>query len=208
MRVIAFAGPAQSGKTTVASLVEQNAIEAGYRVVREAFAGPLKRAAERVGAGKQDDPDRYRSLCQKWGAEKRGKEPGFWVRRMKDRLEKINTEEIGAYSNIWVQAHLTDWKETLVIIDDVRYLNEVELIKGIGGVVVFIDPGKRIDLDDPFRKHESEKLATDYMAGRLPPVTFDDMLVNGVDSLEALGEMMGIASYFWFDELYEAIEKE
>jgi hypothetical protein len=208
MRVIAFAGPAQSGKTTVAGLVEQNAIKAGYRVVREAFAGPLKRAAERVGAGKQDDPDKYRSLCQRWGAEKRKKEPGFWVRRMRDRLEKTNLKEIGDYSNIWVQAHLTDWKETLVIIDDVRYLNEVELVKGIGGVVVFIDPGKRINLDDAFRRHESEKLAIDYMEGQLPSRTFDDMLVNGVDNLEALSEMMEIASYFWFDELYEVIEKE
>lgn len=206
MRLIAFAGPARSGKTTVADIVAKHAIDAGYNVVREAFAGPLKRAAERVGAGKADDPDRYRSLCQRWGAEKRVKEPGFWVRRMKSRLTKLSQYEAEDYGNIALPQSYALWKETLVLIDDVRYENEVDLVRETGGVVVFIDPGRRLNLDEDFRKHESEKMANDVLAGKLERDLFDDMLVNGRDDLESLEQMMHVASYFWFDELYHALE--
>ena len=208
MRLIAFAGPARSGKTTVADLVAEHAIEAGYQVIREAFAGPLKRAAERVGAGKGDDPDRYRSLCQRWGAEKREKEPGFWVRRMKSRLSRTNQEEKQDYGNISLPQSYSFWKETLVIVDDVRYQNEVELVQELGGVVVFIDPGRRLDLTEEFRQHESEQMANDFLNGKLSPRLFDDLLVNGRDDLEALKEMMAVSSYFWFDELYHALEED
>jgi len=208
MRVIAFAGPAQSGKTTVAELVAEHASEAGYVVVRDAFAGPLKRAAERVGAGKTANPDRYRSLCQKWGAEKREKDPGFWVRRMRSRITKLVEAEKQDYSEIQLPQSFSFWRETLVIIDDVRYENEVELVQEMGGVVVFIDPGRRLNLSEGFRSHESEKMANDFLAGKLPPRLFDDLIVNGRDDLSSLREMMEVASYFWFDELYETLEKD
>jgi hypothetical protein len=198
MKVIAFGGPAQAGKSTIAGILAGIALDTGYRIKRLEFAGPLKRAAARVGASKSEDPTRYRDLCQRWGAGKRAEDPDYWVRRIRKQLHSIAEQEHDSYLKY------SRWSETLVILDDCRYMNEVELIRSFNGRMIFVDPGYRLspsDLDAEFRKHESEALAREYMQGEHEDTLFDDVIVNGEDDLAKLTAVVSVVAPSWFDDL-------
>tara|TARA_R100001460_G_scaffold16061_2_gene35301 strand:- start:5580 stop:6212 length:633 start_codon:yes stop_codon:yes gene_type:complete len=198
MKVIAFGGPAQAGKSTIAGILAGIALDAGYRIKRLEFAGPLKKAAARVGASKSKDPTRYRDLCQKWGAGKRAGDPEYWVKRVRKQLRKLAETEHSHYLK-----H-SRWDETVVILDDCRYLNEIDLVREFNGRMIFVDPGYRLsdeDLSEDFRKHESEQLAFEYMNGEHKDTLFDDVIVNGEDDLKTLAAVVTLVAPSWFDDL-------
>lgn len=92
----------------------------------------------------------YRHLLQLWGTDyRRAEDHDYWVTQM---LKKL--------------AH----QDGLVVIDDVRFLNEVRLIKEFGGVLIRIE---RPDLE-PTSTHPSETLLDDYDG-------WDQVVVNGMN---------------------------
>ena len=124
-KLIAFAGPAGSGKSTAAEVLGGNILS---------FAAPLKKCLldlfqfkpEQLYtlAGKEAVDERYgvspRTVMQKFGTEfVREVVPNLWEILMK--------QELGKFS-----------KESLVVIDDCRFPAEVDLVRNEGGVVVHI----------------------------------------------------------------------
>ncbi len=190
MKIIAFAGLGQAGKTTAAKAAAEGLFARDFSPVLEHFASPLKQAAAILGFTKGGSTDHlYREFCQ-WAGERARKEnPDWFVHLMSDRLDVIGMEEADRMS-LAAEAG-TRWRETVVLIDDVRFFNERDLIRKYRGKTVFISSERRLtDLAAEWRKHISEKMAFDYEHGLSPDATFDLSISNndpnGIDSFKAV----------------------
>lgn len=137
--VIGLSGAAQSGKNTFASGLER----AGYETI--AFADPLREMVALVNpiVGwnlHQDEPITYRQAVSTLGydvAKKRYPE----VRRM---LQFIGTEVVRQVKpTYWTEYTATQIRELngchrRVVVADVRFENEADVIRDAGGIVVEI----------------------------------------------------------------------
>lgn len=143
MNVIAFAGLARAGKTSAAQFVTDILGEKGYTVVRASFAGPIREGLKAFGITKEEYYDNYRDLAQYVGAYCRGIEDDWWVQVTLNKIKQAS--EYAEY----------------VIIDDLRYPNEVKALKDIGATIIFVDAHKRLGkrLDSVLYLHESESMA-------------------------------------------------
>lgn len=154
MRVIGFTGQARCGKSYLSDRLAKAAFEAGQRPHLVSFAGALKQASADAGFPKDTHPTEYREFCQTHGAEMRAKDPNYWVNKTVDQIR-----ELAELENKLVNEGNKFW-EVVVIIDDVRYQNEIDTILRMGGDVVHVTAGDRLPVPHArFRRHESEKLA-------------------------------------------------
>lgn len=184
LKIIAFAGPARAGKSKAADIVE-DLCKADHTVVRESFAKPMRLAWKRLASyltaktgepvNRDTKPELYRSTMQRWGESRRAEDPNHWCIRMAERLGRLKKAELLAYT---VVDDAKDWRETLVLIDDVRYVNEVVLMHSCNAQVIFVDPKGRVDLSESWRRHESEALANGYINGQFDDGLFDRVVVN------------------------------
>ncbi|MEN6534623.1 MAG: hypothetical protein ABFD89_13225 [Bryobacteraceae bacterium] len=152
MKLIGLAGRMGSGKDTVAAMLAPH----GYE--RFAFADGLRREVEAAMLEKYAPPGclsddaveaflyapiaeirskpttpRMRALLQQWGTEyRRGQDPDYWTGIMRERLSTVGAAAIS----------------------DVRFANEAELVRELGGEVWLIErPGCQTN------GHASEALA-------------------------------------------------
>lgn len=167
MQVIVLGGIARVGKTEVADILEMEAAMLGKNPKRISFSTPLKQAcAEKHGYSdprkfKDEMPDVYRKECQELGAGKRAENEDHWVNLW---LELVAAEQKKELEQPVVDG---DWKETVIICDDCRYMNELAAVKKFEAIRLFIFKGKRevAEADAPWRAHESEWMAQKIEAG-------------------------------------------
>ena len=189
MKIIAVGGLAQAGKTTAVQAAAQYLFEKGYHPVLEQFARPLKLAAASLGFYKGGDTDHlYRWFCQTIGQKCRAIDPDWVPKRLADRLDVLAQEES---DELLIDEDAT-WSERVVLIDDVRYMNELALIEKYSGKTMFISAARRLPTldEEDWRKHDSEVLATKYENGLIPDETFNITLSNneegGQEAFEAI----------------------
>jgi hypothetical protein len=117
MKIIAFTGLAQSGKTTAANVIP------GVKIL--SFADPVKQIALSCFNWDGVKDEKGRKLLQVIGTEcGRAYDYDIWVKKMK--------EQIAIYAPIYKN----------IAIDDCRFDNESELVRGLGGIVIeIIRPG-------------------------------------------------------------------
>jgi hypothetical protein len=172
MQVVGFAGPARVGKSSTTEALKLEATSKGWEVIVLPFAGPLKREAERQGFGKKTDPAGYRKFCQEHGAEMRAQDSSHWLNLWIEDLKDVRQ---GHFNNDKSE------KPLLIIVDDVRYENELEMIDGSGGYTFFLTPGER-ELPEAaaeWRTHESEMMANTLIGNpKLAEQTFDYVVRN------------------------------
>ena len=187
MHVVVLGGMARVGKTDVADIIEMEAAMEGMHPVRVSFASPLKDAvAAEHGYDdwrkfKEEKPEEYRDQCQEIGAARRAENPDHWVdlweKELMD-LQKIELEQDTSETN--------EWMETLVIVDDCRYPNELKAAKKFDALTMFIYAGSRVadlpEADAAWRAHESEEMSQKIEAF-LPDYTdlFDWSVFNDKD---------------------------
>tara|TARA_R100000664_G_scaffold9791_1_gene16301 strand:- start:39768 stop:40442 length:675 start_codon:yes stop_codon:yes gene_type:complete len=170
--------------------------EDGYTPVYLPFAAALKEEADKAGYGKAEDPEGYRKYCQNWGAKMREQNQDYWVERWTEQYEKHLLKETSGERE----------SETVILIDDCRYVNETEAIKHRGGKTIFVAAGDRtlFDEDGAWRKHESEALANliektiKHRPNALTP--FCHLFWNN-RSLEELEENLVFAYEDWLEEV-------
>lgn len=133
MKLVGLTGKALAGKGETASVIGES-----NRLVLKAFADPLKEAAKILFGMTNDDVytqagklrfngvwgTTNRDLLQRLGTEAMRGEFGsdFWIKRMAMSIDSIK---------------LRDWIEG-VVIHDVRFDNEAEMIRDRGGVIIHI----------------------------------------------------------------------
>jgi hypothetical protein len=154
--IIGLSGYARSGKDTAA-----DHLISSYGFTKYSFAAPMKEAMYRLNPIVNSDtigPFRYKSLVDVYGLDS-AKESNPEIRRL---LQVFGTE-VGRDmfgENFWVDLTLNSIKENNVVISDVRFKNEADAIKSVGGQVWRInrhgvgpvtDHSSEIDLDNyPF----------------------------------------------------------
>ena len=186
MHVIGFAGLARGGKTTAAQFMYKWCMDHGMNPMLYSFAQPMKRAAKRIGLDKDTQPELYRKTLQRWGESRRNPDykpgitgPDYWVHRVLLELAEIQIDEQTNYARMDRFSWNNEFRETVIIFDDMRYMNELEMVQALNGTTVFVDGALRLnDLDADWRRHESEKLAMLYTFGSLPDEIFDFYVKN------------------------------
>jgi len=117
----------------------------------------------------QADPDRtavtVRRILQWWGTEyRRSQDPDYWTKAWGRKIEQL------------------DLAHTHVLIDDVRFMNELDVIKGHGGLMVKIErPGF-----DGANNHSSETSLDGYSE-------WDAIICNDGTLAEFLGKVESVA---------------
>lgn len=154
--IIGLSGYARSGKDTAADhLISRH----GF--TRYSFAAPMKEAMYKLNPIVHSDTIgefRYKNLVDVYGLDS-AKESNPEIRRLLQVFgTEVGREMFG--ENFWVDLALNSIKEENVVISDVRFKNEADAIRSIGGQVWRInrhgvgpvtDHSSEIDLDDyPF----------------------------------------------------------
>ncbi len=211
MQIFAFVGPARCGKTTASNYLEAECKQRGYYTERLSFAGPIKAGCERVGVTKEKNHDEYRELAQRWGKDRRKRNPNHYIMKLGRSIDRIARLEASDYDLLDAQDNLTCWDETIIIIDDVRYENEVAALHAIGAEIVVVHPGDdRIDYSEEWRQHESELLAntlcTDEDELEAFMDDFDGWELPAAAGEEAMERMIGIfCDQLWFGSTFPHI---
>lgn len=127
-----------------------------------------------------------RQLLQHWGGARRAQDPDYWVVQLRDAIRNINKESVmgDAEGDAAVAA---GGVTRLVIVDDMRYPNEADMLRGLGGVLIRLEVSPKNRLDRIQRRdnsgaaalydeHPSENSLDDYEGFHL--VMGDDRLVD------------------------------
>ena len=155
--VVGLAGYSQAGKSEAAKALRHAQHDTTSPILPDAvfkicsFASPLKIAATALGLGAETPHHAMRrDLLQTMGARCRKHDLDWFIKVMSASLDSIAMKCV------------TDEQDYIVLIDDVRYPNEVKMIRDRGGFTVMIDANgaNRVDLaNDPRYGHESESMA-------------------------------------------------
>jgi len=140
VKIVAISGKMGSGKTTLAKHIQSK--DARVRLIH--FATPLKDAIIAMGIPREDvevtKPAVVRQLMQVYGQAMRHYDPDYWVRKVQRKLEDIS----------WADARTG--ADTVVVVDDVRFPNELAMLEAYGAVTVrlakFGDPNGPSPHDD------------------------------------------------------------
>jgi phosphomevalonate kinase len=118
--LIGLLGYARTGKDTMANAM--------LNFKKKSFAAPLKKEVQKMLQASKLDPDvdfnvdaykvKYRPMLVAWGAIKRAEDPDYWIKLLSISPNTLSTEDI--------------------VITDVRYKNEVDWIKSMGGKVILV----------------------------------------------------------------------
>lgn len=141
MQIIGLTGKAGAGKTTVAMHLERH-----YGFKRLSFAEPLKRMLIETGLATYEElyvtkTPMSRKLMQVIGTDiiRNRVDKDFWVKQMAERIIELTRSGYFRF-----------------VIDDVRFQNEADFIRRLGGIVILITRDCKDRVTD--YNHESERL--------------------------------------------------
>lgn len=136
--LIGINGKISSGKDTAAQLIQELFPEMNFEIKK--YAGKLKQIASLLTGIEQSNFE-----SQEFKKTYLGDEWGMTVR---DLLQRLGTEAMrnGLHENVWVNALFSTFNnQSNWIVTDVRFPNEYEAIKNLGGVLIRITrPGTDI----------------------------------------------------------------
>jgi dephospho-CoA kinase len=188
MITIVLVGKARVGKTTAAEHIAQVAKKNfDCTPVIIPFAKALKDAAAAAGFTKENAPLEYRTFCQTEGEARRKDDPDYWIKKFEEEWRTYAVKDEQLMNN---PAKL--WKERVVIVDDCRYLNELNLAKRLGAKIVFIASDGRTleDNDAAWRNHDSEELSNTLDKNMKDHVQYFDFIVKNGGKLEEFTEKL------------------
>jgi len=153
LRVIGFSGLARSGKTESAKICKEIFESVGWKVDMRSFADPLRFGLQVMGVTKDEHYELYRTLAQWIGTDVlRKSDENWWVNLMENSLNDLK-----------LASNAENNENHVVIIDDIRFENEVELVKRKFGRHFFVYAGDRINTNLPVYNHASEYLGMKYL---------------------------------------------
>lgn len=153
MRLIGFVGKKRTGKDTCADFLSH--LFHDFHVL--AFAEPVKQACKHIYAlsddqvfeGKDVVDERWsltpRDMLKKLGTDMRSVDRFHWVRNMAMRLDGIHSDA-----------------NTYVAISDVRYHEEADYIRNMGGLLIHISRDSAEDGDLHVSETESGGIVCDH----------------------------------------------
>ena len=161
---IAFAGKMQVGKTTSADYLVQK-----YGFIKLSFAGKLKEIAKDLWPEQFESGQKPRKLLQDLGMKMREIDQDVWVKYLVRIVRSLP-------------------KESNIVVDDLRFMNEYKALKNEGFFIVRI---VREVPPSPFDDHPSEK--------EVEQMPYDLLLLN-TETLDMLYEKL--------DKIMEMVSKK
>lgn len=139
--VVGFTGFLEVGKSTAADGVIAAAVAAEIPVAKFSFAEPGKRMLELIGVPPE---------CLRTEEGKRRPLPEFGGKTGRELMQTLMTDwgRVQVCPDLWVRvsAHMMPCaiaSDTLLVLDDIRFDNEAEVIAGLGGTIIEVTrPGK------------------------------------------------------------------
>jgi hypothetical protein len=166
--IIGLSGKMRSGKTWLANKLAE---QCGFAPL--SFATPLKEDLRQLGFTYHDlyvdKAEPIRLLMQKYGQAMRYKDPDHWLNRGIAQVDKIRRLQ----------------PNCVVVFDDVRFPNEADRIREMGGIVVRVVRQDRLEMD-----HFGIEPHTDISETALDAYTFDAVLRAGSGELAFLADEM------------------
>lgn len=171
--IFLISGKAESGKSTLAKYLTTEIVNANYASYCIPFAGAVKKIAKEMGWDGNKD-EKGRNLLQFIGEQGRQYDPDIWVKKA-----MVNIDEIRS---------LLREISLPIIIDDVRYKNEIEKIEANYSNVIKIRinrPNHENSLTEAQRNDKSEIDLDDYKG-------FDFVFTNdeGLEKIESFANML------------------
>jgi len=171
MRILGLAGRMGAGKDHVAKYLGTL-----YRDVHPvSLADPLKIEVEDlfgVEAFLKPYPEHVRWLLQNWGGYRRSQDPNYWVDKAK--LDIQAAEAAGR----------------LIVITDVRFENEVDLVHNLGGKVAFVWASSEVRAQRLGISRLDLRRRSEHASERLGQSACDFVVVNDSDYAEpSLGDV-------------------
>jgi hypothetical protein len=168
--IIGVAGRATSGKSFAALTLKSN----GWKI--RAFADPIKQSLAAMGLTNEHLYGSEKELpCEILG----GKSPRFAMQQLGDWGRELFGVDF--YVRIMRRKLIEMTVDTRVVIEDVRYQNEVDLIHSFGGQVVLI---QREGADASPVDHSSEALNFNFDIA----VSNNSTTKHFMDAISAIGE--------------------
>jgi ABC-type dipeptide/oligopeptide/nickel transport system ATPase component len=177
-RLIALYGKAGSGKTTAANYLTEY-----HRFDRVAFADPIKAMLRTMLEYAGCDIDiNDRDVKEKPCPELLGKSPRYALQTLGTEFGR---ECIG--QDIWVSIAESEIQKAFeegdsIVIDDLRFPNEAEMVKRLGGKVIWIFQGDLVCSDNPTHKSETQQIPCDHFI--LNDKTISELQTNLDDCLK------------------------
>ena len=179
-KIVLISGKKQAGKNTVAEILKKELSLKGCNVIEMAFADPLKKMAQEV----------FRlTPRQIWNGAEKEKLDKRWGMTPREIMQKLGTE-VGRsiHSDVWVLNLCYRVKEanfekncpnqTVVLVTDTRFPNEVEIPKKILSEIATIRVNRPGMPATAFDSHPSETSLDNYNDW--------DYFVNNFGTLEDL----------------------
>ena len=142
-------GKARTGKDTIANYLVQNQ---GF--IRNGLADPVKRAAQQIFMLTDE---------QTWNDEFKEVVIPYWGMSPREMFQKVGTEggRMVFGNDVWIKRwtyHYTTYKDvTNYVVSDIRFQNEADYIRSLGGIVIHVTrEGARSLLVGDTHKHASE----------------------------------------------------
>ena len=178
--IIGLSGYAQSGKDSTAELL---CLKYGYK--RLAFADPMRQALLTINP-QLDSITRVSDLVEDYGWDLTKRNPE--VRRL---LQVLGTDFARKMlgDDVWINIALSGIKsEDKIVISDVRFPNEAEAIKKLGGTVWRINRHNHTAVNG----HTSERAMDNYMFNYV--IYNDGTLAELSDEVFALAKELNLSS--------------
>jgi hypothetical protein len=178
--IIGLSGYAQSGKDTVAELL---CLKYGY--TRLAFADPMRQALMVINP-RLDSITRVSDLVEDYGWDLAKRNPE--VRRL---LQVLGTDFARKMlgDDVWINIALSSIKsEDKIVISDVRYPNEADAIRKLGGIVLRINRRNH----GAVNAHASERAMDNYMFNHV--IYNDETLLDLSQEVFMLAKELNLSS--------------
>lgn len=184
--IIGITGKIGSGKSTIA-----NYLTDVYGFKEYSFASPLKEIGEIFGF----------THTQLYGTQQQKLEKNeIWGISARDFLQKVGTElfrdrlqevlpDIKIKRGIWSDMFRKKYESSpgLYVISDVRFLDEYQTIKDLGGIVIRVNRNETINKGGKEHAHRSETI--------MDHITPDFIVSNDSSVYELKKQMDGIVTY-------------
>ena len=160
--IIGISGKINSGKDTVGNIIQMLALTNDPTVNWEIkkYAGKLKEIASILTGATLEQLEDQDFKKQEMGSE--------WGITYRELLQKLGTEAMrnGLHENVWVNALYADYTNQNWIITDMRFPNEFDAVKSIGGITIRVnrdDQTKAVDVNAHSSENALDNHEFDYV---------------------------------------------
>lgn len=165
--LIAFSGYKRSGKDTGAQFLIDN-----HNYIKYSFAGALKNACSEIFMFNynQTEGNKKEEIDERWNINPRSVFQRFGTEIFRDNLDVFFPELKYLKENFWIYRFKLWYKEQIknnpnikIVITDVRFQNEADVINEFGGIIIKVKRSNLINNDKHLSETSIDKIKSNFI---------------------------------------------